>query len=45
MHGSMSATMRQDIINAVTSVGSNNHQRAQTAIYIIAASMQYQVQR
>ena len=45
MHGSMSATMRQDVINAVTSVGSNNHQRAQTAIYIIAASMQYQVQR
>jgi len=45
MHGSMSAAMRQRIIDAVTSVGTDNRQRVRTAIYIIASSMQYQVQR
>ncbi len=45
MHNSMSAQMRQGVINAVTSVQNNNRLRVQTAIYIIASSMQYQVQR
>jgi hypothetical protein len=45
MHNSMSAQMRQLVINAVTSVQNNNRLRVQTAIYIIASSMQYQVQR
>jgi uncharacterized protein (DUF1800 family) len=45
MHNSMSAQMRQAVINAVTSVQNNNRLRVQTAIYIIASSMQYQVQR
>jgi uncharacterized protein (DUF1800 family) len=45
MHNSMSAQMRQAVINAVTSVQNNNRLRVQTAIYLIASSMQYQVQR
>jgi uncharacterized protein DUF1800 len=45
LHNSMSAQTRQAVINAVTSVQNNNRLRVQTAIYIIAASMQYQVQR
>jgi uncharacterized protein (DUF1800 family) len=45
MHNSMSTQMRQAVINAVTSVQNNNRLRVQTAIYIIASSMQYQVQR
>jgi uncharacterized protein (DUF1800 family) len=45
MHNSMSAQMRQVAISAVTSVQNNNRLRVQTAIYIIASSMQYQVQR
>jgi uncharacterized protein (DUF1800 family) len=45
MHNSMSPQMRQAVINAVTSVQNNNRLRVQTAIYIIASSMQYQVQR
>jgi uncharacterized protein (DUF1800 family) len=45
MHNSMSAQMRQRVIDAVTSVQNNNRMRVQTAIYIIASSMQYQVQR
>jgi uncharacterized protein (DUF1800 family) len=45
MHNSMSAQMRQGVINAVTSIQNNNRLRVQTAIYIIASSMQYQVQR
>ena len=43
--GSMSAQMRQTVIDAVTSIQNNNRLRVQTAIYIIASSMQYQVQR
>ena len=42
---SMSAQMRQTVIDAVTSIQNNNRLRVQTAIYIIASSMQYQVQR
>jgi uncharacterized protein (DUF1800 family) len=45
MHNSMSPQMRQTVINAVTSIQNNNRLRVQTAIYIIASSMQYQVQR
>jgi uncharacterized protein (DUF1800 family) len=45
MHNSMSSAMRQTVINAVTSISNNNRLRVQTAIYIIASSMQYQVQR
>ncbi|HKQ77390.1 MAG TPA: DUF1800 family protein [Blastocatellia bacterium] len=45
MHNSMSAQMRQRVIDAVTSIQNNNRMRVQTAIYIIASSMQYQVQR
>jgi uncharacterized protein (DUF1800 family) len=45
MHGSMSPQMLQTVIDAVTSIQNNNRLRVQTAIYIIASSMQYQVQR
>ena len=45
MHNAMSPNMRQMAIDAVTSVQNNNRLRVQTAIYIIASSMQYQVQR
>lgn len=45
MHGSMSPLTRQLVIDAVTSVGNNNRERVVVAIYIIASSMQYQVQR
>jgi uncharacterized protein (DUF1800 family) len=45
MYGSMSPQMRQTVIDAVTSIQNNNRLRVQTAIYIIASSMQYQVQR
>jgi uncharacterized protein (DUF1800 family) len=44
-HNSMSAQMRQRVIDAVTSIQNNNRMRVQTAIFIIASSMQYQVQR
>jgi len=45
MYGSMSPQMRQTVIDAVTRISNNNRLRVQTAIYAIAASMQYQVQR
>ncbi|MET0752280.1 MAG: DUF1800 family protein [Pyrinomonadaceae bacterium] len=46
MHGAMSATMRSTIMTAVQAVPSTNPLlRAQTAIYLIATSSQYQVQR
>lgn len=46
MHGSMSAQMRTSIINAVNAVSSSNpRKRAQTAIYLIATSSQFQVER
>jgi uncharacterized protein (DUF1800 family) len=45
MHGNMTPVMRQMVIDAVTAVGNNNRERVRTAIYIIASSMQYQVQR
>jgi hypothetical protein len=45
MHGTLSPIARQAVIDAVTSVGNNNRERVRTAIFIIASSMQYQVQR
>jgi uncharacterized protein (DUF1800 family) len=46
MHGTMSAAMRSTIMTAVQAVPSTNPLlRAQTAIYLIATSSQYQVQR
>ena len=44
--GSMSAEMRDSIIQAVTAVASSNRlKRARTAVYLIATSPQYQVAR
>lgn len=46
MHGTMSAQMRSTILTAVLAVASNNPlQRVQQAIYLVATSSQYQVQR
>src|SRR5262249_17083590 len=49
LHGSMSEEMRQSILTAVTSIAaspaSNLRSRVRTAIYLIATSSQYQVQR
>jgi uncharacterized protein (DUF1800 family) len=46
MHNSMSASMRDSIINAVAAVPSSNTlKRARTAVYLVASSSQYQVQR
>ena len=46
MHGAMSANMRNTILTAVQTVPSTNPLlRAQTAIYLIATSSQFQVQR
>ena len=46
LHGTMSEEMRQSILNAVASIpAANARLRVQTAIYLIATSSQYQVQR
>jgi hypothetical protein len=46
MHGSMSAQVRTEILNAVQAVLSTNpSKRARTALYLAATSSQYQVQR
>jgi hypothetical protein len=46
MHGAMPADMRARIIQAVSSVTAYSPSyRAQTAIYLIATSAQYNVQR
>lgn len=50
MHGTMSQAMRTNIIAAVTAITNANattqaQQRTQTAIYLIATSAQYQVER
>jgi hypothetical protein len=46
MHGTMSAQMKNTILTAVQAVPSTTPLvRAQTAIYLIATSSQYQVQR
>ena len=46
MHGTMSASMRTSIINAVTGITSADPAgRTRTAIYLVATSSQYQVER
>jgi hypothetical protein len=46
MHGRMSPEMRSSIIDAVSKVsGSNPLKRARTAVYLVATSSQYQVER
>ncbi len=46
MYNSMSTEMRNSIITAVSAVSaSNTLKRAQTAVYLVATSSQYQVQR
>ncbi|MEO8433997.1 MAG: DUF1800 domain-containing protein [Pyrinomonadaceae bacterium] len=46
MHGAMSAAMMSNIVNAVTTVSSADPAgRTRTAIYLIATSSQYQVER
>ncbi len=46
MHGTMSPTMRASILTAVTNIVSSNAlARAQQALYLVATSSQYQVQR
>jgi uncharacterized protein (DUF1800 family) len=46
LHGTLSAEMRTSIINAVTAVSATNTlKRARTAVYLVATSSQYQVQR
>jgi uncharacterized protein (DUF1800 family) len=46
MHGTMSAEMRQSIVEAVSAVAPTNPlKRARTAVYLVATSSQYQVER
>ena len=46
MHGTMSSQMRSTIITAVNTVASSDPlTRARTAVYLVATSSQYQVQR
>ena len=46
LHGTMSGEMRHIISEAVASIPADNRRlRAQTAMYLIATSPQYQVQR
>jgi uncharacterized protein (DUF1800 family) len=46
MHGSMSTGMRDSVIGAVKAVAASNPlKRARTAVYLVATSSQYQVER
>jgi uncharacterized protein (DUF1800 family) len=46
MHGTMSAQMKSSILTAVTAITTTNTlARAQTALYLVATSSQYQIQR
>lgn len=46
LHGTMSSAMRNAILQAVNAVASTNTlKRAQTALYLVVTSSQYQVQR
>jgi uncharacterized protein (DUF1800 family) len=49
MHGAMSQPMKQAVVNAVSAIDINSNdaarRRAQTAIYLVATSAQYEVQR
>jgi len=49
MHGTMSVSMRTEITNAITAIPTSDtnfaRKRAQMAVYLVASSSQYQVQR
>jgi len=46
LHGTMSTTMRDTIRQAVLAVPATNAvKRARTAVYLVATSSQYQVER
>jgi uncharacterized protein (DUF1800 family) len=46
MHGAMPDTMRQSVVQAVSAVSATNAlKRARTAVYLVATSSQYQVER
>jgi hypothetical protein len=46
LHGTMSTQMKNAILPAITAISaSNSLQRAQTAVYLVATSPQFQVQR
>ena len=46
LHGTMSSAMRSKILPAITAISAaNSLQRSQTAIYLVATSPQFQVQR
>jgi len=46
LHGTMSAAMRDSVIGAVSAVPfTNTLKRARTAVYLVASSSQYQVER
>ena len=46
LHGTMSAGMRDAIVRAVTAVAASNPlKRARTALYLVASSSQYQVEK
>ena len=46
LHGTMSAAMRDSILRAVTAVAATNPlKRARTALYLVASSSQYQVEK
>ena len=48
MHGTMSPAMRSSILSAVTAItfsAANAKARAQAAVYLVATSSQYQVQK
>jgi uncharacterized protein (DUF1800 family) len=46
MHGTLSSGLRTSLLNAVAAVPSSNAAlRAKTAVYLLAASSQYQIQR
>ena len=46
LHGTMSSAMRSSIVGAVNAVAATNTlKRARTAVYLVATSSQYQVER
>ena len=46
LHGTMSSEMRASVVTAVTAVAASNPaKRARTAVYLVASSSQYQVER
>jgi hypothetical protein len=45
MHGTMSGAMKNSIVSAVNAAGADPALRTRTAIYLVASSSQYQVER